>query len=369
LASKPFLCRFVDNVEIVSTSKRRNTDFRKFLTNELRVFKPSHKISNKLVLILTRRSDRESDYVGIGLMRRGVDYVRIDIEDIPDLLRIRYSIKQGLESIKFLLNEREIDVAHISAVYLRNFEVKAIKSRGDNLSKKFSLEQWDDTYSILQARLKCPWVNHPDATRVANDRLQQLAAAKSIGLNIPETVITNDPEMARDFYQVHRDRSIIKALHHHAVQVGNRVYAMYTHKMTNKDLSYLNDLVNAPCILQEKLVKKSDIRVTVVGKQIFAVEIDSQSNKKGRNDLHRCPLIDLPKRTIELNKSDQDRCIRLLDFFGLQYGAIDLVRDTHDRLIFLEINPTGDWLWIEQHTGLPITEAMTDLLEDFVRAI
>lgn len=357
----------MDDVQTTYTSKRRNTDFRKFLTNELRIFKPSDNISNKLVLILTRRSDRESDYVGIGLMRRGVDYVRLDIEDIPDLLRIRYTIKQGGESVKFILNEREIDVANISAVYLRNFEIKAIKCRGDNLSKTFSFEQWEDTYNILQAQLKCCWVNHPDATRIANDRLQQLVAANSIGFNIPETIITNDPEMARDFYQIHRGGVIIKALHHHAVQVGNRVYAMYTYKMTNKDLSHLDDLVNAPCILQKKLVKKSDIRVTVVGKQIFAVEIDSQSINKARDDLHRCPLTDLPKKTIELKKSDHDKCIRLLDFFGLQYGAIDLVRDTYDRLIFLEINPTGDWLWIEQQTGLPITEAMTELLKDFVK--
>jgi glutathione synthase/RimK-type ligase-like ATP-grasp enzyme len=368
LASKPFLCRFVDEIQLVSASKRPNTDFRKFLTNELRIFKPSHKISNKLVLVLTRRSDRESDYVGIDLMRRGVDYIRIDIEDIPDLLRVRYSIKQGVRSIKFLLNEREIDVANISAVYLRNFEIEAIRSRGDNLSKTFSSEQWGDTYNILQAGLKCAWVNHPDATRAANDRLQQLSVAKSIGLNIPETIVTNDPDMARDFYQSHRAGIIIKALHHHAVQVGNRVYAMYTHKMTKKDLSYLNDLVYAPCILQERLDKKSDIRITVVGKHIFAVEIDSQLTNKGCEDLHRCPLIQLPKRAIELNKTDQDKCIKLIDSFGLQYGAIDLVRDTNNRLIFLEINPTGDWLWIEQHTGLPITEAMTDLLENSIRA-
>jgi glutathione synthase/RimK-type ligase-like ATP-grasp enzyme len=299
-------------------------------------------------------------------MRRGIDYVRLDIEDIPDQLRVRYSIRRGVPSIKFLLDKREIDVADISAVYLRNFEMAAIKFRGDKLSQTFSFEQWADTYGILQASLKCAWVNHPDVTRVANNRIQQLSIAKDVGWDIPETLVTNDPEMARHFYHLHRGRIIIKALHHHAVEVGNRVYSMYTHKMTNKDLSYLDDLVNAPCILQEKLLKKADLRVTVVGKHIFAVEIDSQSTSKGRDDLHRCSLLELSKRSIELNKTDQDKCIKLLDSFGLRYGAIDLIRDRSDRLIFLEINPTGDWLWIERHTGLPITEAMADLLENSV---
>jgi glutathione synthase/RimK-type ligase-like ATP-grasp enzyme len=366
LSDKPFLCQFVDDVNILSTDKRANADFRKFLTSDLRIFKPSEKISNKLILILARRSDRESDYVGIGLIRRGVDYVRLDIEDIPDLLRVRYCIKRGIASIKFRLDEREIDVANVSAVYLRNFEIEAIKFKGGKLSQTFSFEQWKDTYRILQANLKCAWVNNPDVTRLANDRVQQLSVAKAVGLDIPETVITNDPEMAKDFYHIHRGRIIIKALHHHAVQVGNRLYSMYTHKMTNKDLSHLDDLVDAPCILQEKLLKKSDLRITVVGKQIFAVEIDSQSTSKGRDDLHRCSLLELPKRIIKLKKADRDKCIKLLDSFGLQYGTIDLVRDRSDRLIFLEINPTGDWLWIEQHTGLPITDAMTDLLENCI---
>jgi glutathione synthase/RimK-type ligase-like ATP-grasp enzyme len=366
LSDKPFLCKFVDDVNILSTNKRANTDFRKFLSSDLRIFKPSEKISNKLVLILARRSDRESDYVGIGLIRRGLDYVRLDIEDIPDLLRVRYSIKRGIPSIKFLLDEREIDVAHVSAVYLRNFEIEAIKFKGDKLSQTFSYEQWKDTYRVLQASLKCSWVNHPDVTRMANNRVQQLSVAKAVGLHIPETVITNDPKIAKDFYHIHRGRIIIKALHHHAVQVDSKLFSMYTHKMTNKDLSYLDDLVNAPCILQEELLKKSDLRITVVGKQIFAVEIDSQSTSKGRDDLHRCPLLELPKRTIELRKADRVKCIKLLDSLGLQYGAIDLVRDRSDRLIFLEINPTGDWLWIEQYTGLPITEAMAGLLENSI---
>ena len=368
MGDKPFLCHFVDEVNSSSINKRPNTDFRNFLANDLRILKPSEKVSNKIVLILARRLDRESDYVGIGLMRKGMDYVRVDIEDIPTLLKVRYSVKEGVRSIKFILDEREIDVEDVSAVYLRNFEIGASKFRGDKLSKIFSFQQWDDAYNILQDSLKCAWVNNVSATRVANDRVQQLSVANAVGFNIPESIITNDPKTARDFYYTHRGRVVIKALHHHGVQVGNRLYSMYTHKMTDKDLSYLNDLVHAPCVLQEKVPKKSDLRITVVGKQIFAVEIDSMSTPRGRDDLHRCRLVELPKKLVELNKSDQDKCIKLLDSFGLQYGAIDLVRDGSDRLIFLEINPTGDWLWIEQHTGLSITEAVADLLENCATA-
>lgn len=366
MPDKPFLCRFIDEINTVSNKKRSSADFRNFLTHELRIFKPGDKVSNKLVLILARRHDRESDYVGIGLMRRGVDYVRVNIEDIPDRLKVIYSVRRGIQSIRFLLGEREIDVAQVSVVYLRNFEIGAIKFSGDKLSKRFSFEQWDDAYNILQTGLKCAWVNDIDATRAASDRVQQLYMAKAAGFDIPETIITNDPEMAKDFYYTHRGRVIIKALHHHGVQVDNRVFSMYAHKMRNKDLANLNDLVNAPCVIQEYIPKKSDIRITVVGNQIFSVEIDSQSTDKGRHDLHRCRLVDLPKKVIELNKSDQDKCIKLIDSLGLRYGAIDLVRDRSGRLIFLEINATGDWLWIEQHTGLPITESIADLLKNYI---
>ncbi len=396
MPKKPFLCRFIDQITTTTSTAGPYADFRSFLTGELGIFKPTEKISEKLILILTDRSDPESNYIVTGLMRRGIDYVRINIEDIPDLLRIRYGVgddKNKDSNIKFIVEGREIDVAKdISVVYLRQFDIQSSSllhgEWDDKLSQMFSFEQWKDAYKILETALKknnknCIWVNDPDRSRLAaENRILQLSVAKAVGFHIPKTIITNDPQMARDFYNANNGRIVIKALHHHNVQVGNRIYSMYTHAVTDEDLLHLDDdgnssLVSAPCILQEKIDKKSDLRITVAGKKVFSVEIDSQSTSRGKDDLHRCPLNELPKRIIELKKTDKEKCIKLVESLGLKYGAIDLVRaatatsngDDTDDLIFLEINPTGDWLWLEQDMtrrrgegSLPITEAIIDLL-------
>ena len=142
---------------------------------------------------------------------------------------------------------------------------------------------------------------------------------------------------------------------------------MYTHKLEDRDLSRFDDLSLAPCMLQQRLDKQSELRVTVVGERVFAVEIDSQSNMKALDDMHRGPLASLPKNVVKLDNTTSERCIRLVKSLDLRYGAIDLVIERNGAITFLEVNPTGEWYWIEHETQLPITEAMVDFLEKFAR--
>lgn len=356
------MCQFID--EVKHSSRFKGTDVREIITAKLKALDPNESISDKLVLMLTRKSDREADFVGANLIIRGIDYVRLNIEDVPNKFRINYTVNPNL-SIEFTINGRIVDATRIVVVWLRNFEPQVIGVSNDKLSRAFSIEQWNDAYRILQNNLKCKWINPPDSIVKADDRVQQLSAAKNVGFRIPETIITNDPIAAKKFYLSHKGDIIVKALHHHAIEIENKVYSMYTHRVTYRDLPRLKDLAFAPCILQKRITKKSDLRVTVVGKKIFAVEIDSQSVSEGREDLHRIPLENLPKRMVKLGSVANKKCIQLVNSFGLYYAAIDFVRDKDNKLVFLEINPTGDWLWIEQQTGLPITLSVTALIESF----
>jgi glutathione synthase/RimK-type ligase-like ATP-grasp enzyme len=184
------------------------------------------------------------------------------------------------------------------------------------------------------------------------------------GFDIPRTLITNDPAAARDFYHVCHGNIILKALHHHSVECQGKLFSMYTHRVEKKDLSKFNELIYAPCILQERIHKQSELRVTVVGGRVFAAKIACQSTNNSLEDFHRCAISDLPIKAIKLENSIIEGCIKIVNSLRLRYGAIDFVVDKRSRLIFLEINPTGDWYWIERQTGLPITEAMVDLIEE-----
>ena len=54
----------------------------------------------------------------------------------------------------------------------------------------------------------------------------------------------------------------------------------------------------------------------------------------------------------------------MLDEFGLNFGAFDIIRDEDDTLYFIELNPNGQWYWIEILTKMAMVRAMLELIED-----
>lgn len=184
----------------------------------------------------------------------------------------------------------------------------------------------------MQRSLRCEWINSTIDTKQGGDRVEQLSVAKSIGLNIPNTLITNDPGAARDFYRCYNRNIVLKALHHHSVVIQDKVYSMYTHRVLDQDLSKFDDLIYAPCILQERLDKQYELRITVVGDRFFATRIDSQFATNGHDDMH-CLLRDLPKRATEIEYNVAEQCLNIVNSLNLKYGAIDFVVDKDNRLI------------------------------------
>jgi glutathione synthase/RimK-type ligase-like ATP-grasp enzyme len=139
---------------------------------------------------------------------------------------------------------------------------------------------------------------------------------------------------------------------------------MYTHKITHTDVSKLEDLVYAPCVLQQRLCKQSELRVTVVGGEVFATKIDFRTESKGQDDMHRYSMTELSKSIFKLSETIIDQCIKVVNSLGLDYGALDFLVGENDELTFLEVNAVGDWYWIERETGQPITAAMVDLIQE-----
>jgi glutathione synthase/RimK-type ligase-like ATP-grasp enzyme len=361
LSRKPFLCHFID--EIQDFSDQKPTDVRHFLTEKLKVFPSQKNPVDRRVLILTNRHDVEADLVGLGLLSKGIDYIRLNIEDIPSQLQIRYTLTHAFDlKTEFCIRQERWEPSDFNAVWLRHFDLQSINFGNDELVRKFSLQQWDNAYRSLQRNLTCKWISSPYATLQADDRIRQLSVAKSLGFDIPSTLVTNDPAAASTFYQSQDGDIVIKALHHHGIESDNKRYSIYTHTMKEVDLPLFNDLIYAPCILQERVHKKFEIRASVVGNKVFAAEIDSQSTLIGREDFHRCPLSELTIMPTSLDNAVTEQCIRMIDLMGLKCGAIDFVVNEDRSIIFLEVNAIGDWYWIERSAGLPITEAVVDLI-------
>jgi glutathione synthase/RimK-type ligase-like ATP-grasp enzyme len=127
-------------------------------------------------------------------------------------------------------------------------------------------------------------------------------------------------------------------------------------------LDHLCEARLSPAIYQELVEKRSDVRVTYVGGRLFVAEIDSQGDDAAKVDWRRTANPDLPHRRAELPTSICENLRRLMLALCLEYGAIDLIRTLDDQYVFLEINPNGQWQWLDDILQMGITESIVGWL-------
>lgn len=227
--------------------------------------------------------------------------------------------------------------------------------------RMFAEEETRDTTRGLWELLNCLWVNHPENIRRANSKIHQLNIAHQIGLEIPKTILTNDPEEAKRFISTIHGPIVTKPLSRGYINDNNQPGAIYTNLIETKHLERIQQIRYTPSLFQEYVPKDVELRITVVGKNVFTAEIHSQQKKETRHDWRHDTLA-LKHREHPLPDNIKLKCIQLAKTFDLEFGAIDMILTPDGRYVFLEINPNGQWAWIEEMTGLPISEAMIELL-------
>ncbi len=184
-----------------------------------------------------------------------------------------------------------------------------------------------------------------------------------MGLELPPTLVTNCREEFLDFYGQHNG-NVVGKLTGPAFDrtVGTDNFCRYTEVVSKRDVAYAASLQYCPVIFQAYVPKRLELRITVVGQQVFAAEIHSQQTHHTRHDWRRYDLGNTPHFPHVLPPEVHQQCVRLVKRLELCYGAIDMILTPEGRYVFIEINPSGQYLWIEQQTGLPISEAICNLL-------
>jgi glutathione synthase/RimK-type ligase-like ATP-grasp enzyme len=208
----------------------------------------------------------------------------------------------------------------------------------------------------------CFMVNEPSRMRLAEDKGIQLRLARQLGLAVPETLITNSPQRARAFCERFPE-VVFKLINCPRVVEGDFISWIGTSLLTANDVAALDHLVASPGIFQRRIPKRCDLRLTIVGNQVFPVEIHSQVDSRTAVDFRRTWLDEVPlvHQIHALPPEVHQQCLALARGLGLATCAIDLVLTPEGEYVFLEVNPGGQWGWIEAATHLPITEALVDL--------
>lgn len=222
------------------------------------------------------------------------------------------------------LPDRILPLAEVTAAYprpyppllhqLRDDSPGALVARRHVARLEYTLWQWT-------ASTTATIVNRPGPAASNSTKPIQTRAARACGFHVPDTLFTNDLENIRAFAGRH-GMVVYKAAG------GTRTY---TGLLDLADVRRLQRLSTCPTYFQ-RYIAGPNVRVHVVGTDVFAVEITSDSVDY-RGHVREMSPISLPGPVAE-------KCKAITKTLELLVSGIDLIRAPHGEWYFLEANPS-----------------------------
>jgi hypothetical protein len=318
-----------------------------------------------MILIITEPEDGHATHVAEMLRGRGVPVVRFNPADFPVNAELSlWYTAAGRARYMLRASDQHVALDELTAVWLRRPEPPVPHAAiADETCREFVAEECRLFVHDVWSSVDALWVPaRPAVVLQAQHKASHLKLAGALGFELPATLITTSPDDFLAFYRAHDGRIISKPASTALFREIADTYARYTEPVAPRDLGYADAVRYCPMIFQAYVPKRVELRVTVVGRQVFAAEIHSQASHHTRHDWRHYDLSETPHAVHDLPAAVARRCIELVARLGLVYGAIDMIVTPDGGYVFLEINPSGQYLWIEQLTGLPISEALCDLL-------
>jgi MvdD family ATP-grasp ribosomal peptide maturase len=319
------------------------------------------------VLIITHSGDNESvSMVAQAIARKGGEAIRFDTDRYPTEVRLSAYYGRADDDVRLTLtnDEGEFDLREVNAVWHRRLNFGArLPTTLDRQLRRASVGETRAAAQGMLASLKAFRMDDVRHIRHAENKQLQLQAAREFGLEIPRTLTTNDPSAVRAFAEGCEGGMVTKMLSSFAVYEEGRELVVFTNQVKPEDLADLSGLRLCPMTFQEMIPKGLELRVTVVGDRVMSASIDSQASARATHDWRRDGLRLVEEwKTYELPREVEEKVLCLMDYFALNYGAIDIIVTPDGRHVFLEVNPVGEFFWLERSPGLPISEAIADVL-------
>lgn len=325
-------------------------------------------MSDPLVLVVTSQPDTHINAVGEHLARLGVEWIRLNTEDLFTNTTIDVSPRESSGQISIADSRRVVEIRDVQAVWYRKPETPSIAHLSvaeDHERRFFEAESYESLlslYAVLQDR---PWINNPLTTRLAFRRFYQLTVASRLGMRTARSIYSNDEEAILRFADDVDSELALKSLG--AMSVSNSIsdntlnqYGVLTRTISREDLYELRSNMGVfPTFVQEYIHKTFDLRVVVIGDRIFACRIHSQDSEVAKHDFRIATkgleheLITLPDHLLSMIRE-------FMESLSIEFGCFDFLEVDDGDPYFLECNPNGQWLWIEERTGAPIASAIAD---------
>jgi glutathione synthase/RimK-type ligase-like ATP-grasp enzyme len=319
------------------------------------------------VLIVTHTEDNICvPAVTDAIRRKGGEVVRFDTDAFPTDVRLVARLDGERESLRLVTADADHDLGAVTAVWHRRlaFGRRLPENMEIEILRACRQESRASAMGML-ASLRAFHLDPEMRIRHAEHKQLQLRIAREVGLEVPRTLITNDRAALREFAATCPDGLVAKMLSSFAVHKDGKEQVVFTTRLGPAELESLDGLELSPMTFQECVPKEYELRVTVVGQRVMTCAIDSMAQAGAETDWRRRgPLLSDSWRPAELPADVQSRVLKLMDAFHLNYGAIDFIHTPDGRWVFLEVNPAGEFFWLDHIVDHAISDAMADLLLD-----
>ena len=322
--------------------------------------------SESRVLILTQEFDPTVDPVVTTLSERGAEVVRVDLSYFPR--RLTFTTSDFGDGGRRILRhrDRELDLDRLSGVWYRRPTGFDFGPDMPEAERSFARKEAMQAAGGILRATDCLWVNRPDIDAIGELKPYQLELAKRLGLRVPRTLLTNDPQEVAGLLERADARIVYKS------QIGGVIHypgafpgGLLTAVVGDEIRENLDRVGHTMCMFQEYIEKAYEVRLTVIGNTYFPVTINSQEMDSTRVDwrgeagevavLPYGEYHPLPEEVVKRTQA-------MLAELNAVYAAVDFIVTPEGEHVFLEVNPAGQFMWMEHDLGLPLASHMAELL-------
>ena len=322
-----------------------------------------------ILIFSTQDWERTTEDVMDWIQAMGGQCFRINGEDLIGSEGYSLRLAPDSSEARFTIDGKEISTAEVDAAWYRrggrfnDYTVFAQVADHDvavQLDSHLRAEMVSTAGSLFALLADKPWLTRPAESRV--NKMNALRTAAALGFDVPATIITNSRAELEAFFHEH-GRIITKAISDGtAFYVGDRRCVTFTEEAGGADIAGLPEHF-LPTLAQELLDKKYELRIFYLAGRLYSAAIFSQADAQTQIDFRhyntKKPNRNVPYR---LEPGVEERIRRLMKALGFTTGSLDFVRTADDRLVFLEVNPVGQFGMISGLCNYNIEKDVADYL-------
>jgi len=276
-----------------------------------------------------------------------------------------FSLTVDGQTVEATYNGRNISPSNVASAWYRKpgTVVHDDKDVAKNIYLNNELSSFND--SLWTVFPEDVWLNSPAKIKVADRKLGQLLIAKETGFSVPKTVVGNNWGDISSGLAPNQEEIIVKTIKG-VIADNNFLKAMFTHRLGHQETVSLasNDISPYLGIYQPYIKKQREWRTTVVGESVFSASIYTHEDAKDDWRKHQTNPNKVEFKKEKFPDELSEKCIKYLGKMGLKYGAFDFIETPDGEIVFLECNPNGQYGWLEEELGFPISECIaTELIK------